>query len=429
MKSLARVLFAAVFLTQVSCSDFFNKGDRSSAGDQPRGKADFNPFPAGYDPTVGPFSESKMLAHIGLNLIAPLTRELRLHAENLKFELEAWRSAAVSGDETAASQARRSAEERWIRAMLVFHQLDAVPVGPASDAGGTLAQQIYSWPDFNACGIDLEMVKHAATGRIPESLIYTQKGLAAIEYLLFEKSLGTQCNPANPRNRPAVEWTRKDPQQKWLDRAGIAIALTTDLIAQTRRLETAWDPQGPNFAKVLVDGSRYGSVREATNALSDAMFSLESIKDRRLGRPLGFHTDCKSPSGKCPEVVEHLWSSLSIAAITSRLTGLLAVVRGGRGPNGAGFGIDDLLAEHGRAEVAEGLILAIETALQDARQTEMRGSLNEQVQNMDLAACRSGSVPVCTLFSNVRALSTFMKIDFLSALSLRAPPKFQGDND
>ncbi len=437
MKIIARLFFATALVAQISCADFFNSSDRAAAENGPREKTGANPFPAEYDPTVGPFSESKMLAHIGLNIIAPMTRELRLHAENLQLELAAWRAAAESGDEPAAALAQRAAEERWTRTMLLFHQMDAAPVGPASDNGGTLGQQIYGWPDFNACGIDLEMVKYATTGKAPGSLIYTLKGLGALEYLLFEKSLSTQCNRSNPRNQPAVEWTTKDPRRKWLDRATFATVVAADLVEQARKLEAAWDPQGANFAKVLIDGSRYRSLREATNALSDSLFAIEDIKDRRLGRPLGLHKDCTNPERKCVDKVEHPWSGLALKAIVARLGGLLAVVRGGRRANAPGFGLDDLLTDSGHAQVGADFARQVQEAYDRAHAVDGLGALADQITAMkkeDLDRCRNSAdaqapVPVCALFQDIRNLNVFVKTEFLSVLSLRAPPKFQGDND
>lgn len=434
MKSFTWLFVSLIALSQISCADFFNSESKKAQPPAPRGKPGANPFPADYDPTTGPFSESKMLAHIGLNLISPLTRELRIHIENLGLELDAWRQALQNEDATAIASAQEATEARWRRAMLTFHKLDAVHVGPLTDAGGMLGQNIYGWPDFNACGIDLEMVKYSSSRKAPSQLLYTLKGLGAIEYLLFEKSLDTQCNRNNPRNRPAVEWTAKATKQKWMDRVRFAQVLNGDLLELARRLELEWDPEGANFAKVLIDGSRYPSLREATNALSDAIFSIESVKDRRLGRPLGLHKDCLNSTGKCPESIEHIWSGISLDAIQARLESLLAVVRGGRGPSSPGFGLDDLLSAHGRQDVAEGFVQVVESALTRIRELELNGPLSQQIQNMDVAACRNTTtsdrlVPICAFFQDIRFVSTFMKTEFLTALSLRAPPKFQGDND
>ncbi len=419
---MRKFLIVTLAFAQLSCSDFFNSGGKGDLPpEKPRRELGNNPFEPGFDPTVGPFSETKMLANIGLNVIAPATREFRLQVENLLLEMEAQSSASVLQD-------------RWSKAMMAFHFVDAVPVGPLSDEGRILADQIYGWPNFNACGIDLEVAKMSLNGSASNSLLFTVKGLAAIEYLLFEKNLITLCNPNNPRHQLAVEWSKKDTAEKRADRAAYALYIAKDLLAQARRLEKAWDPQGANYSKILVDGSRYPTLKEATNALSDAIFAIEDLKDRRLGRPLGLHKDCVSSSRKCPEMVEHPWSGMASAATAQRLNALLAVVRGHRVSVASGFGLDDLLLSVGHEDVGVRFVDVVSKAAAAAREMEALGPLAAQIDGMDADACKRSTtddraIPACALFQDVRAVSTFMKIEFLTVLSLRAPPKYQGDND
>src|SRR5690606_32778303 len=86
MKNL-RILLALILAGSISCSDFFESGARNNKPNQ--GKTSGGFFPPGFDPNVGSFSTAKMLANIGLHVIAPLTKELRVQSELLEMEIKA----------------------------------------------------------------------------------------------------------------------------------------------------------------------------------------------------------------------------------------------------------------------------------------------------------------------------------------------------
>lgn len=401
------ILFPLFLLLTAACSDFF------------KGPSD---MPSG-DPNAGSFRDDKMLANIGLNVLVPLAREFRERAEILEREIE---GLCVGSDD-------RPAREAWRAAMLAFHRLDAVPVGPLAESGRALRAEIYGWPVFNACGVDLEVVKLSQGHVPPERLLYTMKGLGALEYLIFEAGLGTQCNPVNPNHRPAFAWAGKPDPEKRRDRCQYAKTVAARLADDARVLESAWNPDGGNFTKTLINGSRFASLSEAVNAMSDAMFSLEEVKDLRLGRPLGLHQDCSEPEKKCPADVEHRWSGLAVQAVMARLEGFAGVFNG-TGRAHAGFGFDDRLRESGHDSVVKNVLSALNQAQATAARVKGLGRLDDMIRAMDPAACAATNeehpaVPACLLHRHVRALSSVLKTEFLTALALKAPPAHQGDND
>lgn len=430
LKNFAPILLASVLM--ISCSDFLNSKDSPKSPSLPKPTGGNNPFPTGFDPNAGEFSESKMLANIGLNVIAPLTKEFRLQSEILESDVNELCEELNKGQQAKAQE--ELVQKRWSKVMLTYHALDAVPVGPLDDQGRLLSDNIYGWPSFNACGIDLEVVKLSQSGANNPKMLFTLKGLGAIEYLFFDSNLSTQCNALNPNHKPAFDWAAKPTIEKRKDRCQMARQLMADLVGNAQRLESAWNPAGQNFSKVLVDNSRFPSIKAAVNAMSDALFSVEDVKDLRLGRPLGLHKDCLSADRKCASLTEHRWSNLGLRAISARLRGFRAAFFGSQDVAGKGFGFDDDLKSIGREDVANNIANYLNQALATAESTDGLGGLQAQIEAMNPSECQATSddnplVKPCLLHRHVKQLTSKLKTEFLIALSLRAPPTHQGDND
>ncbi len=424
-------------ITVVACSDFGNSKKSASEGNGIYGELappQKNPFPPGegYEkPNEGEFSEQKMLVNIGVNIIAKAAKNFSRESEALSARAAEYCEVLAAGDEALHEEGVVRAQ--WKEAMLAYHAMESIPVGPLTDAGRYIADNIYSWPYFNACGVDLETIHMKEDGTSRPQKLFTVKGLRALEYLLFEPSLNTSCNIATyPK---AAAWAAQTPAAKRLQRCRYAADLTLDLSAKAKLLDLYWDPMEGNFSKTFVDGSRYPSIQEATNAMSDALFVLEILKDQKLGRPLGRHKDCTDASGKCPGDVEHPWSGLGLQALEAQLEMFKAVFFGHNNPRVQAFGFDDFLASKGRADVAELVRLDLERTLASHRGLAGAGSLQEQIQRMDASLCAATTVtdrkvPICAFFQDLRSVTTTMKVEVLSILKLRAPPFFGGgDND
>lgn len=426
MRKVLSLILLTAFVQ--GCGDFLNSSSSNKDSQtNPQGKLGNNPFPPGYDPNSEEFSESHMLANIGLNIIYPGVKDLRLQTELLQSKVKTY--CDVLSIEGSYVGAEETAKGQWRQTMLSFHKVDAAPVGPMTDDGLFIAQNLYAWPNVNSCTIDVEVEKLARTKVPNRRLLVNAKGLGAVEYLLFSEVDSSNCPLGSPRFANLKKWLEKEEREKKLDRCQFALQLTSELVTHAGSLEEAWDPAGANFSKVMVDGLRYPTVKEAVNDLSDAIFMIEKIKDERLGVPLGLHNSC--PTSKCEDQIEHPWSGLPFEAMQARLEGFKQVFFGSSHPGLSGYGFDDDLKSMGREDVAQRMQQAVELAEAQLAKTKAAGSYPEQLSKMDAGACQntSSEVPLCRLFRSVREISNLMKTDFLTALSLRAPPVFQGDND
>lgn len=417
-----------------ACTDFGNS-KKSVSEEAPQisnpAPPQKNPFPPGYEnPNEGAFAEWKLLVNVGVNFLAKSARGFSLEAQLLEERVREYCSAIDQGG-TGESELS-GARSQWKRAMLGYHALEAVAVGPLTDSGRFLADNIYSWPYFNACGVDLEAMKLAESRKSNPKKLFTVKGLRALEYLLFEPSLVTACSAANPKAR---EWTALPTAEKRRQRCAYALDLAQELSGHARTLEQAWDPAKGNFTKTLVDGSRYPSVSDAVNALSDGLYFLEIVKDQKIGRPLGRHKDCVDAAGKCPGDVEHRYSGISLEALGAQLKAFQTAFFGSTNPDGRGVGFDDFLRHKGRGDVVDSIRRDLDRALSTLEEASSRGSFQEQIGAMNPGECGATTVtnrkvPLCAFFQDVRSVATTMKVEVLTILKLRAPPFFGGgDND
>jgi predicted lipoprotein len=443
-KYLKVIVVAASLTGFVGCSDFLNQSKNSVSGARPAERQgpkrpDVNPLPAGYeDPNVGQFSEGKMLVNIGLNVIARSAADFSLESSVLERRLgEACGQASVAVDLNRPTW--DEARVQWKRAMMAFHRVDSFPVGPLSADGRRLASQLYAWPLFNSCGIDLETIKHKeGIGTAASDLPAPVRGLGALEYLLFEESMTTRCNArAYPQ---VVSWTGLSAEEKRLDRCRLALKIASNVREGANILADEWSPAGRNFTRKFIDKSdpAMPNVLSATNALTDSLFQIEALKDQRLARPLGRTKDCASESGICPEDVEHPFAGLALEAVTVRLTAFQDAFQGRFTTDSDrkvvnGFGFDDFLVARGHSDVAVRFDESIEAARRGFASVRTN-NLADLIQRMSIEECQATTstqrkVEICALWQDVRTVSIKLKTDLLTVLALRAPPTYQGDND
>lgn len=435
MENIFKIFLIFSVLPLSSCSDY-TSNTLNRLPSNPviaQGHGDNNPLPDELkSPNEGNFSEEKMLVNIGINIIAKNVQDFSLQVSLLKNRIKDYCEDLESGINDTPVELQ--VKNQWTQAMLAYHLVDAAPVGPLSDNGRYYADNIYSWPFVNTCGIDNDVAVEALTAKSAALTTNNRKGLAALEYLLFTPAETEKCNLTLAINKNVVEWLKRSPQQRKKDRCVRARAIAADLDQKTQELWRAWDPERGNFTKTMIDGSRYASVKEAINALTDSLFSIESIKDTKLGIPLGKTAACTSADKKCPESSEHIWSGLAFSAISMQLSGFRAVIYGSTNKDKKAFGFDDYLAAKGFSDSVQKMDEILMGNIQDVQKISEQGTIVDQIQKMDVASCAATTldnpaVPLCHLYTTVRKLANTFKSEVLTVLALQTPASFQGDND
>ncbi|UOF00943.1 imelysin family protein [Bdellovibrio reynosensis] len=429
-KNLVKVCLAATFLLTGACADFFENNQIKNPKKGTDGTQSNNEqtLPGDFQkPNEGVFTEQKMLINIGTNVMARAVEKFANAVPSLKNSVREYCEALPSGLPTDRLEAQ--AKKDWERVALAFHEVEAAPMGPLTDNTSALNVVIYSWPLLNTCGVDKKVFENANSAISSETLPYNTRGIGAIEYLLFETSMKSTCNL---RAHKEMEiWNARSAEQKRLDRCQWALTLTKDLEGKAAELNNKWSVAKGNFTKNIIDGSRYKTHKEAINALTDAMSNIEKLKDVKLGKPTGRHATCYDE--KCAKDVEHIYSGLSLASAEAQLKAFKALFTGSYTKDPA-FGIDDLLIQSGRQDVADKMVAALDTAIVSVIKAQAAGSLYSQIEAVDPTLCKASTMTdrkeeICAVHADVREVAFLLKTEVLAALALRAPPTNQGDSD
>ena len=362
-------------------------------------------------------------------LLKTLSREVYAIAftetEELMGTLE---SATRSWMEAPEDEERRQeAQTRWREAMVAWQRVELMQVGPAGAVGVRvggegLREQLYSFPIRSTCRVDQELVSEAyLEPDWAENAPFNVKGLDALEHLLFNDSLENTCPEQVKINREG-EWTQVVGDVQVLNRRRSAYAhrVSLDLKAISASLSTRWSGA---FARAFESGQApFVHQQDALDQVFAGIFYLDQyIKDLKLGAPLGIIDICELE--RCPELIEHRSSEMSLQALIANLEGFMWVYTGApvNQPSSASdtFGFDDLLIREGASELAAQILEQMNLALESLRSIE---------QTFE-AQLLSDPAPLVEAHAQIAQITDLLKSQFITILNLTIPQEGAGDND
>ena len=372
---------------------------------------------------AGPSTLDKreLLASLADNVILPTLRDFAQVAAALETATAGYAQSGSSDDRDAAQQAWRDAMSVWQRAEL----MQIGPAGVMGDVAGgeDLRLEIYSYPLVNPCRVDQELVEGAYvdTSALSKELVNV-RGLDALEYLLFYDGQSNACAPQNDINSSG-SWNAivsELPER----RAAYAASAAAILSSHAGLLVRAWEPEEGDFLAELAQAGNgsatYPSDQAALNAVSDAMFYLDSeTKDMKLAVPAGL-SDCVAES--CPDALELRWSGFSKQAIIDNLEGTRMLFTGGPRGESNNLGFDDWLIAVGDAGLAIDMVDKLDAAVAAAEAIEHDRLVDALADPADLERVR-------VVYHAVRAFTDLLKADFITVLDLELPKAAEGDND
>lgn len=359
-----------------------------------------------------------VLAQLSSGVIEPTLATFVEDTTALDVAVSALVSEQTEGTQSAARQAYAKAQGTWQRAEL--YQIG--PLGKMEDVskGQGLRDEIYSWPIVSACKVDQELVANAFSdttafaARLPNV-----RGLDALGYLLFSEGTDNACS-ANSSINTDGSWAALDAQTLSERRVAYAKTLSTLLSARAAALLTSWrDDFGPAYtAAGTAKSDAFGSVQEALNATSDALFYLEKeTKDMKLGGPAGVTQNCQNQA--CEIYIEAPFTGLSKAHIVSNLEAFNAAYLGHLDGAEDGPGFDDLLLEVGAEDVDTQMRKRLDDALAAAK------ALPEDMKG----ATAAGDPKLGEAYDAIKSLTDLVRTQFISVLDLELPQRAEGDND
>lgn len=396
-------------------------GESTSSSNGP----DFGTTPAP-TPTPNPdtnFNQQALLENITDNIITPVFEQFStVAAEQIPAITSYCQMEANAAESNATSEqvatSRDAAKAAWRNAMNVWQQAEVMKVGPLADNDGLLRNKIYSWPVVNSCSVDFEVVNfrigvvngqpYNIANRTP-----SRRGLAAIEYLLFNEQLDHSCTTSTqPEN-----WNNQTDEYRKIARCEFAVEAANDVNNSAQQLISEWSGSD-GFANKLKaagsNGNQFSTELEAINRISDGMFYLDTFtKDAKLATPLGLQANsCGSQA--CPEDVESEYSHHSMNNIENNLLAFQKLLTGD-----AGIGFIDYLIDVDDQDTADVMSSGIQLAIDGVQ--SYQNTLAETLVNNE--------AQVTQTHTDVKAVTDKLKIDFITSLSLELPVTSAGDND
>lgn len=381
--------------------------------------------------TADNFDFVAMLANYADSIIVPNYESLADTTNVLAAEsgsIATYCSAIGSDNE---SSARSAAQAAWKTTMDAWQTTTLHELGPIQANNNALRNRISSFARGSAlstCGVDQAVVLANSNPNFSlSSRSANQRGLGAVEYLLFSDNLEHSCSS---QITETTDWnTRPEIERKQL-RCAYAQTLAVDIDAAAQRVVKAWLIDADNYRSEFINPS---SLDTNLKALSDALFYLDTeTKDTKLGIPLGINATCSQPS--CPEVIESPYAEYSLNNIAQNLRSFLNLLQGG-----SGLGFDDIIAQAGVAEVTELMRQNTEAAIGEINtmSTSLRqqaeGISNEEAAQTCLTAANTPdsqrSIPACNLYGYLRRVTDTLKVGFVAAVDVDLPDRAQSDND
>ena len=287
------------------------------------------------DPLPEKTPRKRALESITSYVFLPMLEDVRNRARDLE-------GAAESFCESPRMTRLDAARQRWSAACEAWKRTDVLAFGPHSMSPYRFAADIDFWPvredtidevlggGSASSDEDAGAGPSAGPGELPETLTVSQKGLPAIEYLLFGPGDATLAAFQDP--------------ELGEHRCAYLRAMTEALVEDTTELERVFREEfAPDFTLAKNPNDRYDSVNDAFGELVNNMiFAIETVRGTRLAGPLGL-TAGGVPQ---PDEVESRYSGESIPAAIAVLEGVSDVFFA-RPPNavegGAYYGIDSVL--------------------------------------------------------------------------------------
>ena len=429
MNSVQKVLLRAILLLSlntllVACSD--SGGDlpvpdssvlepvSGSSGQQPEAE-DSTP------------SEQKLLVAVAEEIILPNYEALKEAAATFiapNGPLEAY--CDLGPEALTGSSGFRDSFRELVNAV---EATEMHALGPAMANGAQLRNKISSYHagPVSTCGIDEIAVLSENAGFDLSERPANQRGMGALDYLLFNKSLLHSCPP---QASITSDWNELSESLRFEARCAAAKLLSEDLANAASTIHDAWHPDEGDFSSEFTEEATVG---QNLQSLTDAMFFLEEgAKDAKLGNPLGIVAACSSTT--CPNMIQFPHSKLSLAAVNANVISFQALF-----DVNEETGFDAVIAERGfddvsqrftdNTQVARTYMETIETDLNvqvDLVESGSETDCMNAAANPDVA---SEALPACTLYGLIKRVVDDMKIDFVTILNVNLPGGTRADND
>ena len=383
---------------------------------------------AGDNATDPASSTALMLTDIANKVMVPAYQDLASQTALLAAVdgVQSYCDAIDGADEAAQLE---NVKTLWNKASDAYARTEVHSVGPA-DIDGVYRYRVSSYASapLDKCGLDTSVVNQNSADFSLASRPANQRGLGAVEYLIFNSDQDHSCSP----NTAPAGWNDLTEVNRKSQRCEYAVVLANDIDAAADGIVDSWSVDGSNY---LAEFTGEDSAGEKLQELTDAIIVHmdKEAKDRKVGIPTGVKEECTNLS--CPDKVERPYVQTSLAGVKANLQGFIDVINGG---DGRGF--DDLFADEGYGSTSDDMLTKAQVAIDNIDAATK--SLFTQASAIDDAskreACTNAFVShdetyedysACALTGLLKDVTDILKIDFVTIVEVNLPGRVQADND
>jgi hypothetical protein len=339
--------------------------------------------------------------------------------------------ALGSGDEEAKLDL---AKDGWKSLMSKVQRTDLHIMGPAAKNNNSLRNRVYFYQEkdrlvetMSTCATDVAVVNANSDAGFQVSVTANnQRGMSALEYLLFEESLDHTCS-ANVST--VAEWNSISDKDRKSQRCALAELIANDVAINAAQIHSDWG----SYREGFLDAGEIGTTFEL---MTDGLFYFEKhTKSAKLNGPIGIDALCPDEQLTCPDFVESPFSESSLQNIKVNAEQLLEIFD---------KGLDDLADENAPDDWSSSfkdLISAVINKIAMMQSAAPNDSLVKQVARIstpnDSAACQSAfdspevdaDLTICSLGGLVKNVTDDLKIEFITYLGVDLPEGAGGDTD
>ena len=378
------------------------------------------------------FDFTAMFANYADNIILPnyeAAARLATDIEAATGPISTYCQSIGTASQSAAADAAKTA---WGGLMLAVQKTELHIIGPAANNDNALQSRLNSSAtgSLSLCGVDQSVVQSAENvGFDIESKTVRQRGIGALEYLLFNSDLAQNC-PSQIAE--TADWDSRPAAERQLLRCEYAIVVATDIANTAAELRDAWSSDDGDYRSTFINPA---NTSDSLEALSDGLFYLDfGVADPKLAIPTGISDECLALS--CAEKVESPYSEYSLDNIGANLQSFRILMTGA-----SGLGFDDLIDEAGVpalnqrfAENTAAAIALVNTASESLFQqaTAIDSSAAEMECMNDYLNANPGSpgrFSACTLLGAIKLIVDDLKVGFVAVIDVDLPDRAQSDND
>ena len=372
------------------------------------------------------FAFDSMLQTISDEVVIPRQKTAQQSTERLANEISSY-CESIGTDNEAIEYA--SINETWNQAMDAAQWIDSYEFTPSSENSAALKQRIHSFAStrLSRCGLDQAVVLKERNAYEVSTRSFNQRGLGAVEYLLFNEDLDHSCSQQISETR---EWNTLDDKQRKILRCELAEDIAADISLASTELVDRWDRNRGNFRSEFLNPENLSASLEQ---ILSTLFYIELVtKDDKLGLPTQINSECSG--AQCLNALESPYTNRTFENLLINMRSFLELYEGA-----SGLGFDDLI----RAKDLDGIASQYRTFIQAAEQiiTTSENSLELQAQAIQLPAneelCLSArmnpdtesALSACRLYGQLKILTDSLRTEFLGAVNLDLPERAQSDND